>query len=119
MRRSVRIAVGAIVAASLGFVAPLGAAAQDSPVRIEQVPKERQLDQDALDEGLLEEHIEAGRIPERCEDPDVAASDPACVPERKKSVSESYGIPVIEDPGTDNSDLIPGVTINQSRTPSR
>jgi hypothetical protein len=119
MRGAFYLAVGAVAAASLGLARPLDAPAQDSPVRIEQVPKEKQLEQDALDEGLLEEHIEAGRIPERCEDPDVAASDPACVPERKKSVSESYGIPVIEDPGKDNSDLIPGVTINQSRTPSR
>jgi len=67
--------MGAIAAAALGLGVTATAVAQDSPVRIEQVPKERRLDQDALDEGLLEKHIAAGRIPERCEDPDVAASD--------------------------------------------
>jgi len=112
------VALAALVA--LGIAAASGpGGAQDSPVRIEQVPKEKQLEQGALDRGLLEKRVEEGRIPERCEDPEVAASDPACVPERRKSVSESYGIPVIEDPGKADSELVPGVTINQSRTPTR
>ena len=119
VRGNVHMAMSAIVAASLGLASPEPSLSQDTSLRIEQMPKARQDEEAALDAGLLEEGVKTARIPERSEDLDVASTDPACVPGRRKSVSESYGIPVIEDSTERASKLLPGVTINQSRKLTR
>jgi hypothetical protein len=102
----------ALLGGLLGTLVGSPVRADDDTLTIRQVPAEKQREQSARDEGLL-----PADVPERCADPDVAASDPACAELRGEDadVSESYGIPVIDDPSAENSELLPGVTINQSR----
>lgn len=109
----VRMTLAATLSLGWLLLAVGSAHAGDDRLTIRQVPAEKQREQSARDEGLLPEDV-----PERCADPDVAASDPACAELRGEGadVSESYGIPVIEDPSADDSELLPGVTINQSRS---
>lgn len=95
---------------ALGLLSAPPAAGQDSELQIRQIPKEKQLQQDALDEGL-----ESGDLPERCADPEVAAKDPACVPETQQRVGEGVALPTVDDSADQKTDLVPGVTINQSR----
>jgi hypothetical protein len=114
-----RLLTGAALAAGL-LAGPLltgamEAAAGDTPVTVEQVPESKQREQSARDEGLLPEDA-----PERCLDPDVAASDPACVRDKAlEDFSRSLGLPLIEDPAFDRAPLVPGVTINQPRRKTR
>jgi len=85
--------------------------AEDTAVSIEQIPKEKQLERDALDKDLLPEGV-----PPRCADPDVAVRDPACIHDRAlEDFSRSLGLPLIDDPAHDRSPLVPGVTVNQPR----
>lgn len=102
----------------IGWLGALGvllaapsAVADDASLWIEQIPPEKQLEQDALDADLLPEDV-----PPRCVDPDVAVRDPACAPERAlDDFSRSLGLPLIYDPAYDRSPLVPGVTVNQPR----
>jgi len=109
--RAVRAAVVAVGSVVLLATA---AGAGDPRLDVEQVPEERARSQEARDEGLLEE-----RVPERCRDPEIAASDPACVEAlRRRRDGERGQIPIIEAPGGDErTKIVPGVTINQPRPP--
>ncbi|NBB70270.1 MAG: hypothetical protein GVY33_08080 [Alphaproteobacteria bacterium] len=104
----------AVVAVASAVFLTTAAAAGDPRLSVEQVPEERARGREARDEGLLEE-----RVPERCRDPEVAASDPACVEARRRGRDGERGeIPIIEAPGSDErTKIVPGVTINQPRPP--
>ncbi len=109
-RRAAMLGAGT---AALLLLAP-AATAEDPRLSVEQVPEDRALRKDARDEGLFEDPI-----PERCRDPEVAASDPACVEAlRRRRNGERANIPIIEVPGTDDgTQVVPGVTVNQPRPP--
>jgi hypothetical protein len=113
MERRTRRQVCSLVAAAV-LVAAAGVtdgSAEDTAVSVEQIPPEKQLEQDALDKDLLPEGV-----PPRCADPDVAVRDPACIRDRElEDFSRSLGLPLIDDPAYDRAPLVPGVTVNQPR----
>jgi hypothetical protein len=102
----------------IGWLGALGvllaappAVADEASLWIEQIPPEKQLEQDALDADLLPEGV-----PPRCVDPDLAVRDPACIRDRElEDFSRSLGLPLIDDPAHDRAPLVPGVTVNQPR----
>jgi hypothetical protein len=103
------------VAVICHVAAPAGLAnGEDTELRIRQVPKEKQLQEDARDEGLA-----GDSVPDRCSDPDVAAKDPACARGNNGSPDLDATLPVVEDTADDGIDLLPGVTINQSPSGGR
>ena len=109
---AIRLIAAAVTACHLA-VPTGGAGAQDTELQIRQVPKEKQFQEDARDA-----QFESDSAPEHCSDPEVAASDPACAKSRSES-GNFGGLPAVQDAADDQMDLLPGVTINQSRGSGR
>ena len=97
-------------AASQGLAAPQPG---DTLLSIKQIPDEKRGRESRLDTALL-----PANVPERCADPAVAASDPACIPDTAlNDLYRALGIPLIQDAADQPSPIVPGVTINKPQQP--